>query len=292
MDASKKKILDQLKSLGVNEGDVIFVTSDLMKVGYFRKDRAGTLRDWIDIFQQLLGSTGTIILPSYSEVSFRFGLTSSNIYTPSSESTSGSLANAYIRLAPHAIRSPHPIYSCIGVGPLADELRKYTARTRAYDPYGIVIENGGKNLMLGTIDEVNCPMTFHYAQQTLGHTATHPLNGFFKTSYLDETGNKRVHIMREMGGCTRGVHNLWGRHLAKKAVVFGEVGRSLSGLVDTSRSYEIFVDLLKKRPDLIRCNNKLCISCYGRYRYNGAGAVAFYPKKIYHMAARYFGINI
>ena len=33
MDASKKKILDQLTSLGVNEGDVIFVTSDLMKVG-------------------------------------------------------------------------------------------------------------------------------------------------------------------------------------------------------------------------------------------------------------------
>ena len=58
MDASKKKILDQLKLLGVNEGDVIFVTSDLMKVGYFRKDREETLLDWIDIFRFLIsGST-------------------------------------------------------------------------------------------------------------------------------------------------------------------------------------------------------------------------------------------
>jgi aminoglycoside 3-N-acetyltransferase len=291
MNISKEKILDQLKSLVVVDGDVIFVASDLMKVGYFKKSREETLRDWINIFRELLGSNGTIILPTYSEVSFRFGRASSDIFTKDSESTSGSLANAYIRLVPDAIRSSHPIYSCIGVGPLANELRKHTVQSNAYDPYGIVIENGGKNLMLGTIDEVNCPITFHYAQQTLGHTITHPLRGFFKTSYIDATGNTRVQILRELGGCTRGVHNAWGRHLAKKAVVFGQVGRSLSGLVDASQSYKIFVDLLERQPELIRCDNDLCLSCYGRYCYNGAGVLAFYPRKICNLAARYIGIK-
>ena len=171
------------------------------------------------------------------------------------------------QLVPNAVRSSHPIYSCIAVGPLAIELEKHTVQSGAYDPYGLVIEHSGKNLMLGTIDEINCPMPFHFAQQTLGHTRTHPLKGVFKTSYLNKAGEVADHIMREIGGCTRGVHNIWGRHLAQKAVVFGQVGRSLSGLVDAAKSFAICVDVLRNQPGLIRCDNNLCLSCYGRYRY-------------------------
>jgi aminoglycoside N3'-acetyltransferase len=289
---SKRDIQGQLKALGVAEGDVIFVSSDLMKVGYFNVNRVQTIRDWIDIFAQLLGPSGTIILPTYSDVALRFGRAPIPIFTQDSQSTSGSLANAYITFVSDAIRSSHPIYSCIAVGPLAIELEKHTVQSGAYDPYGLVIEHSGKNLMLGTIDEINCPMPFHFAQQTLGHTRTHPLKGVFKTSYVNKTGEVMDHIMREIGGCTRGVHNIWGRHLAQKAVVFGQVGRSLSGLVDAAKSFAICVDVLRNQPGLIRCDNNLCLSCYGRYRYNGANVLTFYPRKTYHMISNFLKLRI
>lgn len=283
MKPSRATLLKQLFDLGIREGDVLFVSSDLMRVGYFNKTQTQTMQDWINIFSDLLGPSGTIFIPSYSEVYPRYKRNKFPVFTPKSPSQSGSLANAYIQLADNSVRSPHPAYSCIAVGPLASKLSTHNTDAGAYDPYGIIIENNGKNLMLGTIDEKNCPMSFHYAQQVLGHTKTHPLCRFFKTSYFDDAGKHRQYIMREIGGCTRGVHNLWGRHLAANAVKFGQVGRSKSGLVDTSRSYEIMLDALKHQPSVIKCNDRLCISCYGRFRYNGLGVIGFYPWKLFQL---------
>ena len=66
MKLSKRDIQGQLKALGVAEGDVIFVSSDLIKVGYFNVNRAQTLRDWIDIF-----AAGCTINPVSLELSLK-----------------------------------------------------------------------------------------------------------------------------------------------------------------------------------------------------------------------------
>ena len=292
MKLSKAILIKQLYDLGIREGDVLFVSSDLMKVGYFNKTPTQTMQDWIDIFNDLLGSSGTIFVPAYSEVYPRFKRNSFPIFTLKSHSQSGSLANAYIQLSDNAVRSPHPAYSCIAAGPLSSNLSIHDAKAGAYDPYGIVIENRGKNLMLGTIDEKNCPMPFHYAQQILGHTKTHPLCGFFKTICLDKTGKREQYIMWEIGGCTRGVHKLWGRHLATNAVKFGQVGRSISGLVDASKSYEIMIDTLTNQPSIVKCSNRLCISCYGRFRYNGWGIIGFYPRKLLNLTKNFLNAKL
>ena len=58
-----------------------------------------------------------------------------------------------------------------------------------YNPYAKVVELGGKNLMLGTIDERNCPFTYHHVQELLGQTRGHPFSGLLETTYLDEGGS-------------------------------------------------------------------------------------------------------
>ncbi len=289
MRLSKEKITEQLRKLGIEEGDNIFVSADLMKVGYFNKNQVQTALDWMAIFQNVLGTAGTIFIPSYSDIYPLYRKELPFVFSKDSFSNSGSLANAYIKYAQNSVRSKHPIYSCIGVGPLAKKLFDHDLKAGAYDPYGIIINNNGKNLMLGTIDEKNCPMPFHYAQQSLGHTKRHPLCGMFKTAYLDEKGIKRNVTVNELGGCTRGVHKLWGRHLARDAVVFGKVGRSLSGLVDAKKSYEIMLEVLRCEPSSVKCNNTLCISCYGRFQYNGLGVASFYPRKALHLLVKLLG---
>ena len=134
MRYSKQKIIEQLRELGLREGDNIFVSADLMKVGYFNKNQSQTAMDWLSIFQTILGPNGTIFIPTYTDVYPRYQKKLPSVFSKDSISNSGSLANAYIKYAQNSIRSPHPVYSCIGVGPLAEKLCRHDWKTGAYDP--------------------------------------------------------------------------------------------------------------------------------------------------------------
>ena len=278
---SKDKIIAQLCALGLEQGDTIFVSADLLRVGYFNKDQITTLRDWVEIFTTLLGEDGTIVVPTYSPSFFRFFQKYDFVFTPDSDCVSGGLARAYLNHAPGAIRGRHPTNSCTLLGPKAAESAAADGpEFPKYNPYAKVVESGGKNLMLGTVDERNCPFTFHHVQELLGHTRGHPFSGLLETAYIDESGEKRKYIMRELGGCTAGIHKSWGRHLAAEAVTFGRVGRSLSALVDARKSTEILRKMLTETPHLVRCDDRTCISCYGRFRYNGFGVLSYYPQQL------------
>ena len=278
---SKDKIIAQLCALGLEQGDTIFVSADLLRVGYFNKDQVTTLRDWVEIFTTLLGEDGTIVVPTYSPSFFRFFQKYDFVFTPDSDSDSGGLARAYLNHAPGAIRGRHPTNSCTSLGPKAAEIAAADGpEFPKYNPYAKVVESGGKNLMLGTVDERNCPFTFHHVQELLGHTRGHPFAGLLETAYIDASGEKRKYIMRELGGCTAGIHKSWGRHLAAEAVTFGRVGRSLSALVDARKSTEILRKMLTETPHLARCDDRSCISCYGRVRYNGFGVLSYYPQQL------------
>ena len=56
----KQEIISQISDLGLEKGDTVFVSSDLLRVGYFNKDQKTTLCDWVEIFDELLGAEGTI----------------------------------------------------------------------------------------------------------------------------------------------------------------------------------------------------------------------------------------
>lgn len=284
---SKDQIKTELRRLGLAEGDLVFVSSDLMRVGYFNKDRDTTMRDWVEILLGAVGPTGTIVVPSYSPSHIRFVQRSDFVFSKDSASDAGNLATAFLSFADDAVRGAHPTSSCVAIGPLAQLVAgDHGVEDPAYKPYGRIIEQGGQNLMLGTVDTKNCPMSFHYAQQVLGHTRTHPLCGLLETRYRNEHGRIEKFIVREVGGCTRGVHQCWGYILAKNGVLLDRVGRSQSALVDTKIAFDVLKRVLEKNPGLIRCTNRDCISCYGRYRYNGARVVPFYVRKPFSLVRK------
>lgn len=278
---SRSQILDQLKDLGVSQGDTIFVAADLLKVGYFNGSVDKTLADWVSIFDELLGDRGTIVIPTYSPSYIRFIEKYDFVFTKETASTSGSLAKAYLKFAPEALRGRHPTNSCTSNGYYAEVISKIDGpEFMKYSPYAKVVELGGKSLMLGTVDQRNCPFTYHHVQEILGHTKSHPYSGFLETTYLNEMGKKTRFIVRELGGCTAGVHKTWGYHLDKGAVQFGKVGRSMSALVDAKKSVEILTKVMSENPHFIKCDDRNCVSCYGRFRYNGLGVFPFYLRSI------------
>ena len=120
-----------------------------MKVGYFNKDRDTTMRDWVEILLSAVGPTGTIVVPSYSPSYIRFIQRSDFVFSKDSASDAGSLATAFLSFADHAVRGAHPTSSCVAVGPLAQPCAgDHGVEDPAYEPYGRIIEQNGRNLML------------------------------------------------------------------------------------------------------------------------------------------------
>ncbi len=288
--SKKQEIIAQIRDLGLERGDTVFVSSDLLRVGYFNKNQETTLCDWVEIFEELLGDEGTIVVPTYSPTFLRYFQKYDFVFTPDSDSVSGGLARAYIRHAQGAVRGRHPTNSCTSRGRHADLIAAADSfEFPKYSPYAKVVELGGKNLMLGTVDERNCPFTYHHVQENLGQTRGHPFSGLLEATYIDDSGNRKKYVMRELGGCTAGVHKSWGYHLAANAVRFGRVGRSLSALVDARKSAEVLQRVLVETPTLLKCDDYSCISCYGRFCYNRWGALLYYPRQLPKLLSKAIG---
>jgi aminoglycoside N3'-acetyltransferase len=183
----KEEIINQLKSLGIKNGDTLFITADLLKVGLFIKDRDTTFRTWFDILISLVGEQGTLVVPAYTPTFFRFGKSKEFLFKHDSPSTSGSLSVAFSKVS-GVLRSTHPSNSCFAYGFNSDYiLRDHNEFASSYLPYHKIIELGGKHLMLGCANDAKLGlMTIHPAQEILGITKKMWQCGLFQTYYFDK----------------------------------------------------------------------------------------------------------
>lgn len=280
MGVTKDSILSDLRALGIVEGDLLFVTANLGSVGYLAASRSQTMRDWVHLLSTAVGESGTVIVAAYTPSFFRFNKNAEIVFSRSAKSNAGPLANAFLNDA-KSVRSDHPTNSYVGIGPLASSiLRDADSAAMSYTPIGKMVSLGAKNLMLGTVDKDNAPMCFHYAQEELGITRTEPTAGWFQT-YVDQGGGERaLYTRRDVGGCSRGAHNLYGKLLATGAMRIGSVGASTSALIDGPRSLETIRRVLKTQREIVLCEDQWCTSCYGRWSNVGYRVFGFYARKL------------
>jgi aminoglycoside 3-N-acetyltransferase len=273
-----ESVLDQLVALGVRQGDVIFVTADLMQVGLFLKSRSETTRAWVDLLIQAVGAQGTIIVAAYTPVFFRFKKNAHVVFSPQAPSSAGALSNALL-CDERSIRSRHPTNSCVAIGRYAEEImRGHDQNTPAYSVLGQIVQRGGKHLMLGTLDRKNAPLSLHYAQELLGITKTEPTVGMFQSYYLDEAGQQKLFTSWDVGGCSRGGYKMFGHLIIEDAISIGRVGNCQAALIDTKKSTTIAYDALASNRSAFICDNLSCVSCRGRWSVSGLKTPVFYFK--------------
>jgi aminoglycoside 3-N-acetyltransferase len=277
---TEESILKDLISLGVVEGDLLFITADLMRVGLRFKSKEFLAKMWMNIIRKAVGEKGTVIVASYTPTFLRIFDEKRFVFDRHSWSNAGALSNILIN-DKLCIRSEHPTNSYIGFGPLAEKiLCDHNENGMSYDPIGEIIKYKGKNLMLGTLDYNNAPMAMHYAQQVLGHTKRHPLLGISQTYYISRGGKKILFTRWDAGGCSSGGHNLLGALIVSNVCKVGKVGHALSALIDAEASFEITLNRLRTNPTLIKCDNKRCLSCYGRFREAPLSSAKIYARYI------------
>jgi aminoglycoside 3-N-acetyltransferase len=261
---TKAEIVLQLKNIGVKSGDVIFLAADLLRVGYFNKNREQTLVDWVDALKESVGNDGTLVIPAYTKTFFIWKKDAGIFFNEFSPTTSGSLSAAFQNY-PSVKRSKHPTNSCFAIGNSAEYiLDGHDEMATSYLPYSRIIELGGKNLMIGAFSDVRlAPMAMHFAQEYIGFSKRHWAAGLLQTYFIDQQGAIRLFTRHDVGGCTAGGYKVIGHHLIANAINFGKVGGASAALIDCSKSMEIFVNVLKNNPGLVRCDNQLCPDCYG-----------------------------
>lgn len=272
-------ILDQLTTLGVRQGDVLFVTADLLRVGLFHKNRSETMRAWVNLLTQAVGPSGTIVAAAYTPLFFRYRKNPNIVFTRSSPTTAGALSTALLN-DPRAHRSKHPSNSCVAIGKDAEEiLQSHDQHALSYSVLGEIVKRKGKHLMLGTIDRKNAPLALHYAQELLGITKTEPTVGMFQTYYHDAKGQQNLFTKWDVGGCSRGGYKIFGHLLVEDAVSLGVVGNALSALIDAEKSVDVAKIALTADRRAFICDDTFCTSCRGRWSVSGLATPAFYFKK-------------
>ena len=238
-----EEVVGALRDIGLKTGDIVFVTGDLLKVGFFPGSKSATYTKWLEVFAEVLGPHGTIVAASYTETSHLFSKHKVT-YGIDSPTTSGALSKILLSSA-NCVRSRHPTNSYVAIGPHARAiLDPHDEDALSYDPIGRVIELGGKNLMLGTVDHQNAPMALHYVQEIEGYTKRHPLSGVGVVHYTDLDGRLRRFVRWDVGGCSSGGINLYGHLLTLPGTVAGRIGGAVSVLMDGKESFESIKEIL------------------------------------------------
>jgi len=120
-DYSENNLVSAFKAAGLASGDTVFVHSGIGFLGKLKNcsTSADMNRVLADSIRQVIGSGGTIVVPTYT-YSFCNKLNYDPLSTPS---TIGAFAE-YFRLLPQAVRSSDPIFSAACIGPQASFLTR------------------------------------------------------------------------------------------------------------------------------------------------------------------------
>ncbi len=110
---SQKDIESSLKGAGLKKGDTVMVHSDVRVFGKLGDvhDKEKFLDSILDAFLNVLGSDGTLIVPT-----FTYSFCKNKVFDVKNTSSTVGIFTEHVRKKKEAVRSIEPIFSCAGIG--------------------------------------------------------------------------------------------------------------------------------------------------------------------------------
>ncbi len=162
MAITRETIATGLAKLGLREGDVVLVHSDLRSLAPARElvklPNCGADL-FIDAFLETVGPDGLVIFPTFTKT-FDLGMPvyTGLIFDPKeTPSRVGSITNLFWR-RPHAVRGTHPTHSVAAIGSRAVEFCREPEDSTTFDrrgPWGRMYDWNGKVCFFGTDNRTN-----------------------------------------------------------------------------------------------------------------------------------------
>ena len=275
MTFTKEDLIQDLKNLGLMEGDVCVVRAALRAIGPVTGKRSKVM---LDALLDAVGTRGTIITLSFTNI-YSLPIESDDpkyIYTQDTIPYSGGLAIECVR-HPNAVRSKHPATSFCAIGQHAHFLLdEHNEKSPSYLPIGKTIEKNGKLLLIGCIDSSPGFTTVHWAQWLLGLATRTKKKGTLGVYYYSENGQKKLFVRKDFGGCSMGFHKFYDYYRRAGVLKEGKVGDAQSMLVDAERALSIEIPLIKKDPCFLLCDDPTCRTCRIGWEYSDTSPLRFW----------------
>ncbi len=149
MDAvSLSEIVGALRKAELKVGDIVNVHSRLFSIGRVRDVAVEAIPEiYVRAFREVIGSEGTIVVPTYTTSFGRFGTP----FVLEESSSEMGVFSEHVRRSPGAVRSLHPIQSLTALGGRAEALaRNHPPWNVGYDTiWDRMLRRGGKVVTLG-----------------------------------------------------------------------------------------------------------------------------------------------
>lgn len=187
-----------LNGIGIEEGDIVYVSSDVTGVILKAKRELGLkgkegqtlfLNTLIDTLKDIVGVRGTLLFPVYNwdfckGIPFDMRTTQGKV---------GSLNNFILNNRDDFKRTRHPLYSLMVWGRYADELVAMDNQDSwgVGSPFAFLHKKGGKELSINV--DANKGMTFkHYVEQST--QVPYRYKKYFMGDYTDIDGNTETRV--------------------------------------------------------------------------------------------------
>ena len=154
----REQIAEALQTLGLGAGHIAFVHSSLSSIGYVE----GGADAVVDAFLAVLGSTGTLVVPTFT---FSHGGKLDPVFDPIRDVSEMGRISEVARTRPSARRSCHLLHSVAALGPHAEEITAVHGPSAwaADGPFWKLYELDAHILMLG-VPYLRCTF-FHVIEQ-------------------------------------------------------------------------------------------------------------------------------
>jgi len=252
-DGYKGSLADALRSVGVSDGDILYVSSDIKTLLFQlsekfnitgKADRNAALNEVVDVFQNVVGSRGTLLFPVFSWDYCR----GNGFDIRNTKGEVGTLSNWVLKNRSDFRRTRHPMYSFMVWGKDTEYLCSMDNQDAwgCMSPFRYFQVRGAKQLLFNI--EAYQGLTFgHYVEQEVDVPYRHPK--YFFGTYIDESGSEETRMysmyVRDMDvemECN--VHNdfLIEKGVAKQV----EWDDNILTVVDLKNSYDILKEDMKK----------------------------------------------
>ncbi len=259
---TKDMIVNDLKKLGLNEGDIVVFHSSLKSIGYVE----GGANTVIEAFLEAVGNEGTVMVPTFS---FNFAdVEGAKPFHPAkSKSRVGLITDTFWRRA-DAIRSKHPTHSVAAIGKHAEYLTSNHETTSAFgkkSPWGKLIKLNGYVMLLGV--GFNVCSFFHAVEDILDlpyynierEALIEDDYGVVRKVKLPRSPEGHRDFYREPRKDSKVKVRLMKTNIIKK----GSVGEAQVFIVRSRDLIETLHKIIEEEPDIFLCDNPECKFCSG-----------------------------
>jgi aminoglycoside N3'-acetyltransferase len=249
-------LVNDLKQMGVVEGDTLFVRASLGKVGRVK----GGGQTILDALLTAVGTDGTLVSLAYTDC-FLLRAKSDYVFDQNTESTAGSLPNLMLKHA-KAFRSLHPTNSIVAIGAKAAQITSdHDATSNAYEPIRHLVNLDAKMMLIGCVNSSPGFTTAHLAELDLGLYKRLILAGLYFVKYRDASGGIKVFRYKDPGLCSISFQKFYSEYITNEILTTGKFGKAYTIWVPAKKAYAIEFEKLKKNKKYNLCDRPFCSTC-------------------------------